>query len=196
MTDYKVQSGNNMPMQAPLIPDPFVPYRCPDNATLSVFCRTDRAVLDDFLAPTPFEAAGDIIVAYAADFTRCDKIPFMDGGIIVPVIYEGTPGGYFLFEYEDNDAAIAAGRDLALCMQHRQAGGGGIEQVAVGDLHALGSARGSGGVNHVGQVLRRGRPRQVLGAFIREVRSPHAHRHDTRRCRAAGVETLTDPSKE
>ena len=109
---YEVQNGNNMPVQAPLIPDPFVPYQCPGNATLSVFCRVEKTLLERYLAPTPFEPAGDVIVVYASDFSNCDKTPFMDAGIIVPITFEGTVGATYLFEYEDNDAAIAAGRDL------------------------------------------------------------------------------------
>ncbi len=112
MTDYEVQNGNNMPVQAPLIPDPFVPYNCPDNATWSIICRTDRAVLERYLAPTAFTPISDLYLAYVSDFTRCDKAPFMDGGIVVPVTYDGREGANYLFEYEDNDAAIAAGRDL------------------------------------------------------------------------------------
>lgn len=109
---YDVQNGNNMPVQAPLIPDPFVPYSCPDNATLSVFCRVDKALLERYLAPLPFEPAGDIIIVYASDFTNCKKAEFMDAGIIVPILFQGQRGATYLFEYEDNDAAIAAGRDL------------------------------------------------------------------------------------
>ena len=30
----QVQHANNMPVQAPLIPHPFVPYHCPGNRTL------------------------------------------------------------------------------------------------------------------------------------------------------------------
>lgn len=112
MTDYVVQNGNNMPMQGPLIPDPFVPYQCPGNATLSIICRTDRAVLDKYLAPTAFTPSSDLYLVYVSDFSNCDKAAFMDGGIIVPVLYDGREGANYLFEYEDNDAAIAAGRDL------------------------------------------------------------------------------------
>jgi acetoacetate decarboxylase len=109
--DHRVQSGNNMPIQAPLIPNPFVPYNCPYNADLMIVCRTDRAILDKYLAPTPFEAIDDRYVVYASDSTRCDKTPFMDMGIIVPVRWGDRTGGYFLCEHEDNDSAIAAGRD-------------------------------------------------------------------------------------
>lgn len=109
---HDVQNGNNMPIQAPLIPDPFVPYQCPDNATLSVLCRVDRAVLERYLAPSPYELVSEQIIVYASDFSNCDKAAFMDAGIIVPILFNGTPGATYLFEYEDNDEAIAAGRDL------------------------------------------------------------------------------------
>jgi acetoacetate decarboxylase len=112
VSKYSVRNGNNMPLQAPLIPDPFVPYKCPGNRSLNVYCRVEQAALDAYLAPTPSKAAGDVILVYISDFTACDKIPFMDAGLVVPVSYMGRTGGYFLFEYEDEDAAIAAGRDL------------------------------------------------------------------------------------
>jgi acetoacetate decarboxylase len=107
-----IKNGNNMPVQAPLIPDPFVPYNCPDNVTLSVLCRADPDLLKRYLAPTPYTPLDDRFVVYASDFSNCDKAKFMDAGIIVPVIFEGRQGATYLFEYEDNDAAIAAGRDL------------------------------------------------------------------------------------
>ncbi len=107
-----LQNGNNMPLQAPLIPDPFVPYRCPRNRSLNAVCQGDPEVLKAYLANTPFTLADDRFLVYVSDFTNCDKIPFMDAGVVIPVEFEGRTGGYFLFEYEDNDAAIAAGRDL------------------------------------------------------------------------------------
>lgn len=109
---HDIKNGNNMPVQAPLIPDPFVPYDCPDNATLSVLCRGDRALLERYLAPVPYAPLDDRFVVYASDFSNCGKCQFMDAGIIIPVIFEGRPGATYLFEYEDNDSAIAAGRDL------------------------------------------------------------------------------------
>lgn len=109
---FKISNGNNMPVQAPLIPDPFVPYQCPGNVTLSVLCRSDRALLEDYLAPTPFSPLSDLYIVYASDFSNCDKVPFMDAGITIPILFEGTEGVTYLFEYEDNDSAIAAGRDL------------------------------------------------------------------------------------
>ena len=109
---FVVRQGNNMPVHAPLIPDPFVPYHCPGNANLFVICRTDPARLAKYLAPTPFEAIDDRYVIYVSDFSNCDKAVYMDTGIIVLVRFGERTGGYYLFVYEDNEVAISAGRDL------------------------------------------------------------------------------------
>lgn len=112
MTRIPLHNANNMPLQAPLIPDPFVPYECPGNRSLHAICQGDPAILGQYLENTPFTLAGDRFLVYVSDFTNCRKAPFMDAGIVIPVRFGDREGGYFLFEYEDNDAAIAAGRDL------------------------------------------------------------------------------------
>jgi len=61
---------------------------------------------------TPFTLASDIFTVYICDFTNCDTVPFMDAGIVLPVTFEGRPGGHQLYEYEDDDGAMAAGREL------------------------------------------------------------------------------------
>ncbi|MBB3979915.1 acetoacetate decarboxylase [Rhizobium azooxidifex] len=112
MTRIPLHNANNMPLQAPLISDPFVPYECPGNRSLNAICQGDPAVLGQYLENTPFTLAGDRFLVYVSDFTNGPKTPFMDAGIVIPVRFGDREGGYFLFEYEDNDAAIAAGRDL------------------------------------------------------------------------------------
>lgn len=112
MKIFTVQRGNNMPVQSPLIPDPFVPYQCKNNRILYVVCRGHRRVIDRYLKPTPFESVDDRYIVSIADFSQCDKAQFMDAAIVLPVRFRNRLGGYYLFEYENNDAAIAAGRDL------------------------------------------------------------------------------------
>lgn len=112
MTDFLIQNGNNMPVQSPLIPDPFVPYHCPGNRTLYAVGRADEEVVRALLEPTPFEYVDNRFVASVTDFMNCDKVPFMDAAIVVPVRYGELSGGHYVFEYENNDAAIAAGREL------------------------------------------------------------------------------------
>ncbi|MDW6021848.1 acetoacetate decarboxylase family protein [Mesorhizobium sp. BAC0120] len=112
MTRIRLHNANNMPLQAPLIPDPFVPYDCPANRSLNAICQGDATILGQYLENTPFTLTGDRFLVYVSDFTNCNKTPFMDAGIVIPVRFGECEGGYFLFEYEDNEAAIAAGRDL------------------------------------------------------------------------------------
>lgn len=112
MREMKLLNGNNMPLHAPLIPDPLVPYECPGNRSLNVVCQGDPEVLSTYLKNTPFTLKGDRFLVYATDFTNCKKMPFMDAGIVIPVEFQGSEGGYFVYEYEDDDASIAAGRDL------------------------------------------------------------------------------------
>ncbi|MDH3691546.1 MAG: acetoacetate decarboxylase family protein [Gammaproteobacteria bacterium] len=112
MSQLKISYGNNMPVQAPLIPDPFVPYQCLGNRTVYAVCRGDENVIRSLLEPTPFEFVEDRFVVSIVDFSNCDKVPFMDAAIVVPVGYKDILGGNYIFEYENNDAAIAAGREL------------------------------------------------------------------------------------
>lgn len=107
-----MHEANNMPLHAPLIPSPFVPYECPDNRTLFALCRGNAEQIQQFLEYTPFEYVDNRLLISISDFSNCNKVPFMDCAIVVPVKYQDQYGGYYLFEYEDNDAAIAAGRDL------------------------------------------------------------------------------------
>ena len=104
--------ANNMPVQAPLIPDPFVPYKCPGNRSVYAVCRGNEAALRTVLEPTPFDFVDDRFVVSVTDFSNCDKVPFFDAAIVMPVRFGDMAGGHYVFEYEDDDRAIAAGRDL------------------------------------------------------------------------------------
>src|SRR5699024_11750381 len=45
-------------------------------------------------------------------FSNTDKVSYMDCAFVVPIKYEDKLGGYYFYEYENDDRAIAAGRDL------------------------------------------------------------------------------------
>lgn len=108
-----IQRANNMPVQAPLYPSPFVPYQALDQRILYAVCRGDAGSIRALLEPTPFDWTGDDrFVVSVVDFMSNAKCPFFDVAIVVPVTFRGQPGGYYVFEYENNDAAIAAGREL------------------------------------------------------------------------------------
>ncbi|MFT4193705.1 acetoacetate decarboxylase family protein [Ottowia sp.] len=87
-------------------------YQCPDLKTLSVTCRGDAAQLKAMLEPTPFELADDRFVVSVADFSNVGPRNFFDAAVILAVRYGDQKGGNYYFEYEDNQATIAGGREL------------------------------------------------------------------------------------
>jgi acetoacetate decarboxylase len=111
MAEFEVQSANNMPVQAPLIPDPVIPYSG-DSITVYALCEVDPATIRRYLAPTPFTSVSNKCLIYVNDFSKSKQLPYMDAGIILQVKYRDLQGGYYIFEYEDNDAAIETGRSL------------------------------------------------------------------------------------
>lgn len=109
---YEVQNGNNVPVSSPLIPTPFVPYQCPDCRHVNVFGRVAPELIKKYLQYTPFEYVDNTVLLYISDFTNTDVCSFWDCGLVIPARFRDTVGGYFLFEYEDQDYSIAAGREL------------------------------------------------------------------------------------
>ncbi len=112
MSGFNVQNGNNMPIQSPLIPDPVVPYACSESITLFAMIEVEEKTIRKYLEPTPFAYVNNLAMVYVNDFTKSEKLPYMDGGIIIQAKYKDIIGGYYLFEYEDDDAAVATGREL------------------------------------------------------------------------------------
>ena len=112
MTSSTIKPGNNMPVQASLVPHPFMPYHCPGNRSVYAVCRGDEGALRSLLEPTPFDYVEDRFVVSVTDFSNCDKVPFFDAAIVMPVRFGDLTGGHYVFEYEDDDRAIAAGREL------------------------------------------------------------------------------------
>lgn len=110
MKEFVIQNANNMPIQAPLVPDPVVPYSCKNSKTLYAICEVEEETLRKHLSVTPFEYVNNLCMIYVNDFLESPELPYMDSGIIVTVKYKGIYGGHFLYEWEDNDKAIEAGR--------------------------------------------------------------------------------------
>jgi len=113
MNDFVVVPGRQIPIQAPEIPEPAI-YSCPDTKTLTVFCKAAPGVVPKYLAPTPFEYVSDDFIVYISDMKNCqfEVGGFFDAGIVIPVKYQDVYGGHVLFEYEDEDYGICAGREL------------------------------------------------------------------------------------
>ena len=110
---YEVKNGNNMPIQIPLYDDPFVPYHVDDMPTLSVYCRAAPGIVEKYLQPTPFEfVSSDFVVSIANYTTEHYMGGFYDMALVVPVKYKDMYGGHFLFEYEQDDYCVAAGREI------------------------------------------------------------------------------------
>lgn len=87
-------------------------YACPDLKTLSVYCRGDRAQMERFLEPLPFELADDRFVVSIADFGNNSGRTYFDAAVILPVRYGDHVGGTYYFEYEDKHTTVAGGREL------------------------------------------------------------------------------------
>jgi acetoacetate decarboxylase len=105
-------NANNVPVHAPLFPDPFVPYKCKNYASLFAVAEAKEEEIKRILSFTPFEYVDNKVVISISDFNNTDKLSYMDCAIVVTVKYGDKYGGYYIYEYENNDAAIAAGRDL------------------------------------------------------------------------------------
>ncbi|MEK5036579.1 acetoacetate decarboxylase family protein [Sporosarcina sp. FSL K6-3457] len=102
----------NTPAHAPMFPDPFVPYESPDYVSLYAVTKVNEEEVRRILSFTPFEYVSNEAVISITDFSKCNKIAYMDAAVVIPVKYGDKYGGYYIYEYENNDAAIAAGREL------------------------------------------------------------------------------------
>lgn len=108
----KPKSANNAPVYSPLIPDPIVPYHCKNSKTVYAVCEMDESVIKEYLSHTPFSYVDNRAIVYVNDFMESPQLPYRDAGVIVQVEYKGIRGGFYLFEYENDDEAIATGREL------------------------------------------------------------------------------------
>lgn len=106
------EAGNNVPVHSPLIPSPMVPYQCENNRGIFVYTKVSPEVIKKYLANTPFEYVDNTVMVYIQDFTNTDRCGFWDCGVVCTAKYKDVYGGYFLYEYEDVDYSIAAGREL------------------------------------------------------------------------------------
>lgn len=107
-----VNEPNNTPLHAPLYPSNWDPYTCKNNRSLRVVCEGREDEIRRILSYTPFEFVSNRFMVATSDFSNCIPIPWMDAYIAIPVRYQGLSGGYYAYMYEDNDAAIIAGREM------------------------------------------------------------------------------------
>ena len=106
---------SSIPLHAPPYPTlrPVLhPYTCRRLPSLTVTCETSERVIREVLAPTPFEYLTKRFLISILDFSDCQGfIPFKDVGVIIPVRYGDTTGGYYCYEYEDTEGSVIAGRE-------------------------------------------------------------------------------------
>jgi acetoacetate decarboxylase len=111
MTEEEVLStAYAMPLTSPAYPKP--PFRFADREFVIITYRTDPAALER-VVPAPLKVI-EPVVKYEfikmPDSTGLGS--YTESGQVIPVTYEGVPGGYTHAMYLDNLAGIASGREL------------------------------------------------------------------------------------
>jgi len=87
-------------------------YSCPGLRTINVYCRGDRAQLEQMVSLTPLKLESDIFIVTVADFSNVTNSPYMDAGVVLAVSYGDQKAGNYFFEFEDQHWSCAAGREL------------------------------------------------------------------------------------
>lgn len=104
------QNAYALPQRAPLYQAPPFDYKA--FSKVSVFCRVDEAAIRAAL-PAAFEVRGDVIEFFIMDVPAGGSLgSYAEGGIVVPVSYQGRPGGHVLYEIVTNDDSMAVGREV------------------------------------------------------------------------------------
>ena len=104
------QNAYALPQRAPLYQAPPFDYKA--FSKVSVFCRVDEAAIRAAL-PEQFDVRGDVIEFFIMDVPAGGALgSYAEGGIVVPMSYQGRPGGHVLYEIVTNDDSMAVGREV------------------------------------------------------------------------------------
>ncbi|MDW6021843.1 acetoacetate decarboxylase family protein [Mesorhizobium sp. BAC0120] len=104
------QQAYTLPQRAPLYEAP--PFNYEAFSKVSVFCRVDEAAIRAAL-PLQFDVRGDVIEFFIMDVPAGGSLgSYAEGGIVVPMSYQGRPGGHVLYEIVTNDDSMAVGREV------------------------------------------------------------------------------------
>jgi len=87
-----------------------VTYEVPQLQQIWIYCRGERSQLAQMMAPTPFTLQDDIFVIGVGDFSK--GTGWADASIVLPILFDGKAGGNYYFEYEDQHASVASGREV------------------------------------------------------------------------------------
>lgn len=99
-----------IPNAAPLFQE--LPYHYRNVRKISAFCKCDPVKLARFI-PEEFELAGDISEFFIMETPDAGSLgQYNEGGVVIPVKYEGQLGGHVAFEYVETDDSLAAGREI------------------------------------------------------------------------------------
>jgi hypothetical protein len=108
--DEVLKSAYAMPLTSPAYPKP--PFRFVNREFVIVTYRTDPAALARVI-PAPLLPA-DPLVKY--EFIKMPDSSglgsYTESGQVIPVTYQGKPGGFTHAMYLDSEAGIASGREL------------------------------------------------------------------------------------
>jgi len=104
------QESYSLPQCAPLYAAPPFDYRA--YTRVSVFARVDAAALRRAL-PTVFEVRDNLVEFFIMDVPHGGSLgTYAEGGVVVPVAFQGRAGGHILYEIVTTDDAMAVGREV------------------------------------------------------------------------------------
>ena len=104
------QTSYTLPQHGPLYHAP--PFVYKGFTKVSVFCRVDEKAIRAAL-PAPLEVRGDVAEFFIMDVPEGGSLgSYAEGGVVVPVMYQGRPGGHVLYEIVTNDDSMAVGREV------------------------------------------------------------------------------------
>lgn len=99
-----------LPQHSPLYPE--LPYEYNDYKRFSVFGQANEDAIRELL-PDPLEYVSNEFEAFVLHAPNIEGLPaYYEGGVVVSAGYEDLEGAHMLCEYVNNDAAVAAGREI------------------------------------------------------------------------------------
>lgn len=99
-----------LPQYSPLYPD--LPYKYNDYKRLSVFGQADEDAVRELL-PDQLGYVSNEFEAFVLSAPDIEGLPpYYEGGVVVSAGYDDIEGAHMLCEYVNNDAAVAAGREI------------------------------------------------------------------------------------
>lgn len=119
MSQSRKKGWENIPVHAESYVHPHVPSFTPEVKRVYAVCRASEAAIRDLVSYTPFDYVDNLLMVEVASYggrvyraDESDTWPFLDCGFTIPISYKGKASVYYLYEYETEDYAIFAGREM------------------------------------------------------------------------------------